>query len=83
MVEGARLESVFRRKSNVGSNPTLSATLQSMIWPAVGNFGGQSWAMNITIAHREAWISGAAVVHSVPARPSVIGRSMDALFSRR
>ncbi len=25
MVEGARLESVFRRKSNVGSNPTLSA----------------------------------------------------------
>ncbi len=28
MVEGARLESVFRRKSNVGSNPTLSASLE-------------------------------------------------------
>jgi hypothetical protein len=28
VVEGARLESVFRGNSNVGSNPTLSATLQ-------------------------------------------------------
>ena len=27
MVEGARLESVFRGNSNVGSNPTLSAIL--------------------------------------------------------
>ncbi len=26
MVEGARLESVFRGNSNVGSNPTLSAS---------------------------------------------------------
>jgi hypothetical protein len=26
VVEGARLESVFRGNSNVGSNPTLSAT---------------------------------------------------------
>ena len=29
MVEGARLESVFRGNSNVGSNPTLSASLES------------------------------------------------------
>ena len=27
MAEGARLESVFTRKGNVGSNPTLSAKL--------------------------------------------------------
>ncbi len=27
MVEGARLESVFRGNSNVGSNPTLSAIM--------------------------------------------------------
>ena len=27
MAEGARLESVFTRKGNVGSNPTLSASL--------------------------------------------------------
>ena len=27
MAEGARLESVFRGNSNVGSNPTLSASL--------------------------------------------------------
>ena len=27
MVEGARLESVFRGNSNVGSNPTLSAII--------------------------------------------------------
>ncbi len=27
MAEGARLESVFTRKGNVGSNPTLSARL--------------------------------------------------------
>ena len=27
MAEGARLESVFRGNSNVGSNPTLSAIL--------------------------------------------------------
>jgi hypothetical protein len=30
VVEGARLESVFRGNSNVGSNPTLSATLESI-----------------------------------------------------
>ncbi len=29
MVEGARLESVFRGNSNVGSNPTLSASVKS------------------------------------------------------
>ena len=29
MVEGARLESVFRGNSNVGSNPTLSAIMLS------------------------------------------------------
>ena len=28
MAEGARLESVFTRKGNVGSNPTLSANLR-------------------------------------------------------
>ena len=28
MAEGARLESVFRGNSNVGSNPTLSASFQ-------------------------------------------------------
>ena len=27
MAEGARLESVFTRKGNVGSNPTLSAII--------------------------------------------------------
>ena len=32
MVEGARLESVFRGNSNVGSNPTLSATLESITY---------------------------------------------------
>jgi hypothetical protein len=30
VVEGARLESVFRGNSNVGSNPTLSAILFSI-----------------------------------------------------
>jgi hypothetical protein len=29
VAEGARLESVFTRKGNVGSNPTLSASFQS------------------------------------------------------
>ena len=29
MAEGARLESVFRGNSNVGSNPTLSANLSA------------------------------------------------------
>ena len=33
MVEGARLESVFRGNSNVGSNPTLSAIF-SNTWPS-------------------------------------------------
>jgi hypothetical protein len=28
VAEGARLESVFTRKGNVGSNPTLSASFQ-------------------------------------------------------
>ena len=32
MVEGARLESVFRGNSNVGSNPTLSARLSSIAY---------------------------------------------------
>ena len=30
MVEGARLESVFRGNSNVGSNPTLSARISEV-----------------------------------------------------
>jgi hypothetical protein len=30
VVEGARLESVFRGNSNVGSNPTLSAIIESI-----------------------------------------------------
>ncbi len=32
VVEGARLESVFRGNSNVGSNPTLSAILESILY---------------------------------------------------
>src|ERR1700687_343440 len=32
VVEGARLESVFRGNSNVGSNPTLSASLESITY---------------------------------------------------
>ena len=32
MAEGARLESVFRGNSNVGSNPTLSASLFSIVY---------------------------------------------------
>jgi hypothetical protein len=31
VAEGARLESVFTRKGNVGSNPTLSAILPTCI----------------------------------------------------
>ena len=31
MAEGARLESVFTRKGNVGSNPTLSATFLQLL----------------------------------------------------
>ena len=30
MAEGARLESVFTRKGNVGSNPTLSASFKGL-----------------------------------------------------
>ena len=33
MAEGARLESVFRGNSNVGSNPTLSAKFKAVISP--------------------------------------------------
>ena len=32
VAEGARLESVFRGNSNVGSNPTLSAILESITY---------------------------------------------------
>ena len=35
MVEGARLESVFRGNSNVGSNPTLSAIVKLITQLAV------------------------------------------------
>ena len=37
MVEGARLESVFRGNSNVGSNPTLSASLPA--WAGSARLG--------------------------------------------
>jgi hypothetical protein len=37
VAEGARLESVFTRKGNVGSNPTLSAKLHG-----INNLGGFS-----------------------------------------
>ena len=36
MAEGARLESVFTRKGNVGSNPTLSASFSSNFGSDVG-----------------------------------------------
>ena len=40
MVEGARLESVFRGNSNVGSNPTLSAMESSKsLIPLIGRTG--------------------------------------------
>ena len=44
MVEGARLESVFRGNSNVGSNPTLSAMpfnnkLSILMQTLLGNLG--------------------------------------------
>ena len=51
MVEGARLESVFRGNSNVGSNPTLSATrnkrltLYFLLLRAMAGNGGQWRAM--------------------------------------
>jgi hypothetical protein len=32
VVEGARLESVFRGNSNEGSNPSLSASVFSMVY---------------------------------------------------
>ena len=35
MAEGARLESVFTRKGNVGSNPTLSASIFGLKGPSV------------------------------------------------
>ena len=40
MVEGARLESVFRGNSNVGSNPTLSAILFSIAYGRTPNPAG-------------------------------------------
>ena len=36
MAEGARLESVFTRKGNVGSNPTLSASLLDLKHVGIG-----------------------------------------------
>ncbi len=41
MAEGARLESVFRGNSNVGSNPTLSASLFEFNNLAVGDTENQ------------------------------------------
>ena len=41
MVEGARLESVFRGNSNVGSNPTLSAIVFS--FSAKTSLWGRCW----------------------------------------
>src|SRR5437016_4863497 len=44
VAEGARLESVFTRKGNVGSNPTLSASLFPSSWsPKRGSFSRFSW----------------------------------------
>ena len=42
MAEGARLESVFRGNSNVGSNPTLSATLESITYIEMCILAGNS-----------------------------------------
>ena len=41
MAEGARLESVFRGNSNVGSNPTLSASF------VVSNLAGSQQHLSI------------------------------------
>jgi hypothetical protein len=47
VVEGARLESVFRGNSNEGSNPSLSATLYSL----VSNKGSLGAALGFTGVH--------------------------------
>ena len=50
VVEGARLESVFRGNSNVGSNPTLSAIIDSLEPGTIWIFsisGGQWRAMSL------------------------------------
>jgi hypothetical protein len=39
VAEGARLESVFTRKGNVGSNPTLSATQSALQRNLLGRIG--------------------------------------------
>ena len=52
MAEGARLESVFRGNSNVGSNPTLSAISASHIYvfPATRhNFASERHLISVEI----------------------------------
>jgi hypothetical protein len=47
VAEGARLESVFTRKGNVGSNPTLSASLFTRINTAFLDFELDRCARNV------------------------------------
>jgi integrase len=49
VVEGARLESVFRGNSNVGSNPTLSATLKSTTYRQSAKSAGNGGQRNARI----------------------------------
>src|ERR1019366_2320445 len=44
VVEGARLESVFRGNSNVGSNPTLSASIKPAATRPLAAAAGSRWA---------------------------------------
>ena len=51
MAEGARLESVFRGNSNVGSNPTLSAIFFNNLETVKPGLGLLGFSVTIAEAH--------------------------------
>jgi hypothetical protein len=61
VAEGARLESVFRGNSNLGSNPSLSA----MIF-AINNLDRRAVSLVIDIFARPAWAASLALTPSCP-----------------
>ena len=58
MAEGARLESVFRGNSNVGSNPTLSASLSAESVAAISGDGDHERAALAANIHLPEWFLG-------------------------
>ncbi len=74
VVEGARLESVFRGNSNVGSNPTLSATFVLLNLRVILRFRRARWYNECWLLSSIAVTTAQICVHPCVLKAGLLGK---------